>query len=53
MKKSRILTVYNACGLKAPSTILRGQWLQQLGFNAGDKVEVTCAHKSLTINWDG
>ena len=44
-KKIRKLKVYGAVGkwYKDPPTImLKGQWLERLGFECGDRIEVEC-----------
>lgn len=62
MKKSeRILKVYystqerdhGSCHKiykKVPTIILRGQWLEQLGFQVGDEIQVSCANNELVIS---
>lgn len=62
MKKSkRILKVYYSTQerdhssyhkiyKKVPTIILKGQWLEQLGFQVGDEIQVSCANNELVIS---
>ena len=52
MKSSRSMKVCEASGYKykpVPSIVLKGQWLGDLGFEAGDAVSVECRQGVLTI----
>lgn len=52
-KKIRKLKVYGAVGkwYKEPPTImLKGQWLERLGFDCGDSIEVHCEEGKLIIS---
>lgn len=51
-KKIRKLKVYGAVGkwYKDPPTImLKGQWLERLGFECGDRIEVECHRRRIII----
>ena len=51
-KEERILKVYNQSrGDKwnIPTIILKGEWLEKLGFECGDQIEVSCNEGVLTI----
>lgn len=62
MKKSeRILKVYYSTQerdhgshhkiyKKVPTIILKRQWLEQLGFQVGDEIQVSCANNELVIS---
>lgn len=48
----RKLTVYAGSGKNyatIPQIILQGQWLEQLGFDVGDKITVDCQPDKITI----
>ena len=48
----RKLTVYNGRGAfkkSPPQILLQGNWLEQAGFSAGDKITVKCQQKRLII----
>lgn len=52
----RKLTVYNGrCAFKKspPQILLQGNWLEQAGFSAGDKITVKCQQGKLIITKDG
>lgn len=36
-----------------PQILLQGNWLEQAGFSAGDKITVKCQHGQLTITKNG
>ncbi len=51
-KKNRTLKVYEQSGKNykpTPTIILKGQWLAELGFDAGEPVNVTCEGGRLII----
>ena len=51
----RKLTVYNgrwAFKKSPPQILLQGNWLEQAGFFAGDKITVKCRQGQLTITKD-
>lgn len=48
----RRLTIHESSGYKykpTPSIILKGDWLKELGFESGGKVDVVCENGKLTI----
>ena len=48
----RKLTVYNGRGAfkkSPPQILLQGNWLEQAGFSAGDKITVKCQQGRLVI----
>ena len=52
----RKLTVYNGRGAfkkSPPQIILQGNWLEQAGFSAGDKITVKCQQGQLIITKNG
>ena len=52
----RKLTVYNGRGAfkkSPPQILLQGNWLEQAGFSAGDKITVKCQQGQLIITKDG
>ena len=51
MKKKRILKVYEfpGPGPRVPQIRLSGKWLEQLGYNIGDHIAVSCKGDRLTI----
>ena len=52
----RKLTVYNGRGAfkkLPPQILLQGNWLEQAGFSAGDKITVKCQQGPLIITKDG
>ncbi len=53
--EERKLTVYNRRGVfkeSPPQILLQGKWLEQAGFNAGDKITVDCQKGRLVITKD-
>lgn len=51
-KEHRKLKVVEQSGYKynpTPTIILKGQWLKEIGFNAGDKVSVECSQGKISI----
>ena len=51
-KKVRKLKVYGAVGKwykEPPKILLKGQWLERLGFDCGDRIEVHCEKDRLVI----
>lgn len=51
-KKVRNLKVYGYPGRwhsDPPFIMLKGQWLQKLGFDCGDQIEVECKNEELRI----
>ena len=51
-KKCREMKVYEQSGYNyqnTPTIVLKGKWLQELGFSMGDKVSVKCEDGRLTI----
>lgn len=55
LKKYRNMKVYEISGYRykpTPMIILKGQWLQELGFNIGDPVLVKCEDGKLIITLD-
>ena len=52
MKAERNLTVYEMSGYHykpTPTIMLKGQWLADLGFEAGSRIKVCCENGRLTI----
>ena len=52
----RKLTVYNGRGAfkkSPPQILLQGNWLEQAGFSAGDRITVKCQQGKLIITKDG
>ena len=52
MKAERNLTVYEMSGYHykpTPTIMLKGQWLADLGFEAGDRIKVCCEDGRITI----
>ena len=52
MKAERNLTVYEMSGYQykpTPTIMLKGQWLADLGFEAGSRIKVRCENGRLTI----
>lgn len=50
--KERKMTVYKGRGAfkeAPPQILLQGRWLEQAGFNAGDKITVDCRQGSLSL----
>lgn len=55
MEKKRSIKVYGQSGYKyqeTPTIMLKGKWLQELGFNIGDYVSITCEDGRLVITPD-
>lgn len=53
--KERKMTVYKGRGAfkeALPQILLQGRWLEQAGFNAGDKITVDCRQGQLVITKD-
>lgn len=53
--KERKMTVYKGRGAfkeAPPQILLQGRWLEQAGFNAGDKITVDCQQGRLIITKD-
>lgn len=51
-KEYRDLKVYEQSGYNyqnTPTIVLKGKWLQELGFTMGDKLSVKCEDGRLTI----
>lgn len=51
-KISRPMKVHETSGYHykpTPTIIMKGQWLEQFGFSAGEKIEVLCEDGKLTI----
>lgn len=51
-KEYREMKVYEQSGYNyqnIPTIVLKGKWLQELGFSMGDKVSVKCEDGRLTI----
>ena len=51
-KEYRKMKVYEQSGYNyqnTPTIVLKGKWLQELGFSMGDKVSVKCEDGRLTI----
>lgn len=49
MQATRILKVYPSMHCPFPKINLEGKWIQQLGFDIGDRVEVTAKYKQLIV----
>ena len=52
MKAERKLTVYEMSGYQykpTPTIMLKGQWLSELGFEAGNRIKVSCEEGQITI----
>lgn len=51
-KKVRKLKVYGAVGKwykEPPKILLKGQWLERLGFECGDNIEVECHNNRIIV----
>lgn len=51
-KKSRTLTVYGKISKsdkKIPQIRFEGQWLKELGFLVGDKIQLNCEENRITL----
>lgn len=51
-KSYRPMKVYETSGYHykpTPTIVLKGQWLEQFGFGAGEKIGVHCEEGKLTI----
>ena len=51
-KKFREMKVYKQCGYQykpTPTITMKGQWLEELGFFMGDRIDVKCEDGRLTI----
>ena len=51
-KKNRSVKVYERCGYNyrpTPTIMLKGQWLKELGFDAGTYISVSCENGKLVI----
>lgn len=54
-KKNRSMKVYGQSGYRykeTPAIMLKGQWLQELGFEIGDYISVSCENGKLMITPD-
>ncbi len=54
-KKNRSMKVYGQSGYRykeTPAIMLKGQWLQELGFEIGDYISVSCENGKLIITPD-
>lgn len=54
-KKSRQMKVYGQSGYhykSTPAIMLKGQWLNELGFEIGDYISVSCENGKLVITPD-
>ena len=52
IKHNRNMKVYEMSGYNykpTPTIVLKGQWLSQFGFNAGDNIDVRCEDGKLTV----
>lgn len=50
--EQRKLTVYEGRGKQyapIPQIVLQGKWLEQIGYNIGDKIVVDCQLEKITI----
>ena len=47
MKTRKLKTYYNKNN--RPQIILQGKWLQELGYQVGDRIEVTIVKDKITI----
>ena len=55
MKKNRSMKVYGQSGYRyqtMPTILLKGKWLQELGFQIGDYISVSCEDGKLIITPD-
>ena len=55
MAKKRSIKVYGQSGYRyreTPTIMLKGKWLEELGFKIGDYVSVSCENGKLTIMQD-
>ncbi len=55
IKKSRQMKVYGQSGYhykSTPAIMLKGQWLQELGFEIGNYISVSCEDSKLVITPD-
>ena len=55
MAKKRSIKVYGQSGYlyrKTPTIMLKGKWLEELGFKIGDYISVSCEDGKLTIMQD-
>ena len=55
MAKKRSIKVYGQSGYKyqeTPTIMLKGKWLEELGFKIGDYISVTCEDGRLVITPD-
>lgn len=51
-KSYRPMKVYETSGYHykpTPTIVLKGQWLEQFGFGAGEKISVHCEEGKLTV----
>ncbi len=51
-KKNRKMKVYGTSGYKyktTPTIILKGQWLEENGFEIGQEIEVKCENERMII----
>lgn len=51
-KRNRRMKVYEMSGYQyklTPTIILKGQWLGQFRFNAGDNIDIHCEDEKLTV----
>ena len=54
-KKNRSVKVYERCGYNyrpTPTIMLKGQWLKELGFDAGTYISVSCENGRLVSTPD-
>ena len=54
-KKVRNIKVISQSGLNykpTPTVILKGQWLNEMGFEIGDQIKVECENGKLVISLD-
>ncbi len=52
VKEYRKMKVYEQSGYRyksTPTIMLKGQWLKELGFESGDKIQVKCEEEKLII----
>ena len=52
MQTERNLKIYEMSGYQykpTPTIMLKGQWLSELGFEAGTRIKVCCAEGQITI----
>ena len=55
MAKKRSIKVYGQSGYRyreTPTIMLKGKWLEELGFKIGDYISVSCENGKLTIMQD-